>query len=153
LADASIDQAKANLTNSLTNLRYTDIVSPVDGIVIERKVDSGQTMAASFQTPELFIIAPDMDQFMYVYASVDEADIGQIRGAQERNKGVKFTVDAYPKELFEGSIHQVRKNSTTTQNVVTYPVVVKARNPDLKLMPGMTANISFQIEAKDDVVR
>jgi HlyD family secretion protein len=153
LADASIAQARANLKNSETNLGYTEVRSPVDGIVIERKVDPGQTMAASFQTPELFIVAPDMDKYMHVFASVDEADIGLIRGAQERNQGVKFTVDAYPQELFEGRIFQVRKNSTTTQNVVTYPVVIEAPNPELKLMPGMTANISFQIEAKDDVVR
>ena len=125
----------------------------MDGTVIERKVDPGQTVAASFVTPELFIIAPDMDKHMYVFASVDEADIGQIRTAQERGKAVKFTVDAYPGDLFEGKIHQIRKNSTTTQNVVTYPVVIEAPNPDLKLLPGMTANITFQIEARDDVLR
>jgi HlyD family secretion protein len=153
LGKASIKQAEANLKNSEANLNYTKIVSPVDGIVIERKVDPGQTVAASFQTPELFIIAPDMDKHMFVYASVDEADIGQIRSAQERGKSVKFTVDAYPGDLFEGKIHQIRKNSTTTQNVVTYPVVIEAPNPDLKLMPGMTANITFQIEAKEDVLR
>jgi HlyD family secretion protein len=84
---------------------------------------------------------------------VDEADIGQIRSAQERDLAVKFTVDAYPGDLFEGKIHQIRKNSTTTQNVVTYPVVIEAPNPKLKLLPGMTANITFQIEAKDDVLR
>jgi HlyD family secretion protein len=153
LALASIKQAEANLKNSEANLDYTKIVSPVDGIVIERKVDPGQTVAASFQTPELFIIAPDMDKFMYVFASVDEADIGQIRLAQERKKVVNFTVDAYPDELFPGEIYQVRKNSTTTQNVVTYPVIIKASNKHLKLMPGMTANITFQIEARENVVR
>src|SRR5207244_5070711 len=116
LADASIDQAQATLKNSEANLGYADITSPVDGIVIERKVDPGQTMAASFQTPELFIIAPDMDVHMYVFASVDEADIGQIRTAQQRGQVVNFTVDAYPGDLFEGKIHQIRKNSTTTQN-------------------------------------
>ncbi len=150
---ASIKQAEANLKNSEANLEYTRIVSPVDGIVIERKVDPGQTVAASFQTPELFVIAPDMDKFMYVYASVDEADIGQIRAAQEHDRTVKFTVDAYPEDLFEGKIHQVRKNSTTTQNVVTYPVVIKAPNPNMKLMPGMTANITFPIEARENVLR
>jgi HlyD family secretion protein len=153
LAQASIKQAEANLKNSEANLGYTKIISPVDGIVIERKVDPGQTVAASFQTPELFIIAPDMDKHMYVFASVDEADIGQIRTAQERGRAVKFTVDAYPGDLFEGKIHQIRKNSTTTQNVVTYPVVIEAPNPDLKLLPGMTANITFQIESKEDVLR
>jgi HlyD family secretion protein len=153
LTEASIKQAEANLKNSEANLGYTEISSPVDGIVIERKVDPGQTVAASFQTPELFIIAPDMEKHMFVYASVDEADIGQIRTAQERGQIVKFTVDAYPGDLFEGKIHQIRKNSTTTQNVVTYPVIIEAPNPDLKLLPGMTATITFQIEAKDNVLR
>ena len=153
LGRAAIKQAEANLKNSEANLGYTRIVSPVDGIVIERKVDPGQTVAASFQTPELFILAPDMDKHMFVYASVDEADIGQIRSAQERGKLVKFTVDAYPGDLFEGKIHQIRKNSTTTQNVVTYPVVIEAPNVEMKLMPGMTASITFQIDSKDDVLR
>jgi HlyD family secretion protein len=153
LAEASIKQAEANLKNSEVNLAYTDIRSPEPGIVIERKVDPGQTVAASFQTPELFTIAPDMDKHMYVYASVDEADIGLIRTAQEHGRAVKFTVDAYPGDLFQGRVHQIRKNSTTTQNVVTYPVVIEAGNPDLKLMPGMTANISFEIDAKEDVLR
>src|SRR6266851_849508 len=153
LAEASIKQAEANLKNSEVNHGYTEIRSPEAGIVIERKVDPGQTVAASFQTPELFIIAPDMDKHMYVYASVDEADIGLIRTAQLRGQAVKFTVDAYPGDLFHGQVHQIRKNSTTTQNVVTYPVIIEAANPDLKLMPGMTANISFQIEAKENVRR
>lgn len=153
LAKASIRQAEANLKNSEANLGYTKITSPVDGIVIERKVDPGQTVAASFQTPELFTIAPDMDKHMYVYASVDEADIGQIRNAQERGQVVKFTVDAYPGDLFEGTIHQIRKNSTTTQNVVTYPVVIEAPNPELKLFPGMTASLTFPIEKKENVLR
>jgi HlyD family secretion protein len=153
LAQASIVQAQANLKNSEANLGYTEIRSPVDGIVIERKVDPGQTVASSFQTPEMFIVAPDMDNHMHVFASVDEADIGQIRSAQELKKPVLFTVDAFPQDTFQGHIYQVRKNSTTTQNVVTYPVVIEATNPDLKLMPGMTANISFQIEVKEDVKR
>ncbi len=153
LAVANITQAEANLKNSEANLEYTRIISPVDGIVIERKVDPGQTVAASFQTPELFIVAPDMDKHMHVYASVDEADIGLIADAQRKGRVVKFTVDAYPGDLFEGHIHQIRKNSTTTQNVVTYPVLIEAANADLKLMPGMTANISFQIDAKQDVLR
>ncbi len=153
LADAAIAQAEANLKNSAANLEYTEIRSPADGIVIERKVDPGQTVAASFQTPELFTIGLAMDKHMHVYASVDEADIGLIRQAQKQNRVVKFTVDAYPGDLFEGRIDQIRLNSTTTQNVVTYPVIIEAPNPDLKLMPGMTANISFQIEAKDNVLR
>jgi HlyD family secretion protein len=153
LGQAAIKQAEAQLANSQANLEYTKIVSPVDGFVIERKVDPGQTVAASFQTPELFTIAPDMEKHMYIYASVDEADIGQIRAAQESGKAVQFTVDAYPGELFKGTIHQVRNNSTTTQNVVTYPVVIEVPNPALKLMPGMTANITFPIETKEEVLR
>jgi HlyD family secretion protein len=153
LGRASINQAEATLKNSEANLGYTKIVSPEDGIVIERKVDPGQTVAASFQTPELFTIAPEMDKHVYVFASVDEADVGQIRAAKERNKVVKFTIDAYPGDLFEGRIDQIRMNSTTTQNVVTYPVVIEAANPDLKLMPGMTANLSFPIAAKENVLR
>ena len=152
-AKASITAAEATLKNSEANLGYTEIRSPVDGIVIERKVDPGQTVAASFQTPELFIVAPDMDKHMHVFASVDEADIGLIRTAQERGRAVKFTVDAYPSDLFEGKIYQVRKSSTTTQNVVTYPVVIETPNPELKLFPGMTANISFELETRDDVLR
>src|SRR5207247_6022950 len=131
----------------------TEIRSPVDGIVIERKVDPGQTVAASFQTPELFIVAEEMEKHMHVFASVDEADIGLIRAAQERGQVVKFTVDAYPGDLFDGKIHQIRKNSTTTQNVVTYPVVIEAPNKHLKLFPGMTANITFQIERKESALR
>lgn len=153
LALAAIQQAQATLKNSTANLGYTEIRSPVDGIVIERKVDPGQTVAASFQTPEMFIVAPDMAKHMNVFASVDEADIGQIRNAQEAGRVVKFTVDAYPTDLFQGTIAQIRKSSTTNQNVVTYPVVIESPNADLKLLPGMTANISFQIEAKDNVLR
>lgn len=153
LALAQISQAEASLKRSETDLGYTEIKSPVDGIVIERKVDPGQTMAATFQTPEMFIVAPDMEKHMHVYASVDEADIGHIRQAQDLHRSVKFTVDAYPNELFEGKIFQVRKNSTTTQNVVTYPVVIEAPNPSLKLLPGMTANISFQVDTKENILR
>jgi HlyD family secretion protein len=158
LAQANITQAEANVKNSETNLGYTKITSPVDGIVIERKVDPGQTVVASFNTPELFIVAPEMDKHMYVYASVDEADIGLIQEAKGKGRPVRFTVDAHPGVLFDGRIHQIRKNATTTQNVVTYPVVIEAPNPkteegELKLLPGMTANLSFEIEAKEDVLR
>ena len=153
VAKANIDVAEAGLENAKTNLDFTKIISPVDGIVIDRKVDPGQTVASSFQTPEMFIIAPDMDKHMYVYASVDEADIGQIRAAQEKDRRVTFTVDAYPEDVFTGKIFQVRKNATTTQNVVTYPVVIEAPNPGMKLMPGMTANISFQIDVRENVTR
>jgi HlyD family secretion protein len=152
-AEANVALSRANLANSEANLDYTNISSPVNGIVIERKVDRGQTVAASFQTPELFIIAEEMDRHMHVFASVDEADIGMIRAAEQGKREVKFTVDAYPGDLFTGTIYQVRNNSTTTQNVVTYPVVIDAPNPEMKLRPGMTANLSFQIEAKEDVPR
>ncbi|TWT61583.1 efflux RND transporter periplasmic adaptor subunit [Rubinisphaera italica] len=153
VAKANIDQAEANLKNSLANLEYTKIRSPVDGVVIDRKIDPGQTLAAQFQTPELFIIAPDMRKEMHVFASVDEADIGLIRQAQEAGQTVKFTVDAYPGELFSGTISQIRLSSAITQNVVTYPVVVTASNEDLKLLPGMTAEISFKIQEKFDVTK
>jgi HlyD family secretion protein len=151
-AKATVALSKANVENAEANLDYTHIRSPEAGVVIERKVEPGQTVASNYQTPELFIVAPDLST-MFVYASVDEADIGLIQAAEEHRRPVKFTVDSHPGELFEGEIHQIRNNSTTTQNVVTYPVVIKAANPGLKLKPGMTANLSFQTEARDDVLR
>jgi HlyD family secretion protein len=161
LAEASVKQAEANLQNSLDQLNYTKVLGPkeidpkkgIKGIVIDRKVDPGQTVAATFQTPELFTIALEMDKHLYVYASVDEADIGLIRAGKDRKEVVKFRVDAYPGELFDGTIHEIRLNTTTTQNVVTYPVIIDAPNREQKLKPGMTANITFAIDAKDDVVR
>jgi len=152
VAKAGVAQANATLKNSEANLAYTQIESPVDGIVIDRKIDPGQTLAAQFQTPELFVIAPDMEKTMHIFASVDEADIGLIRRAQNAGQTVEFTVDAYPDDLFEGKIEQIRFSSTEAQNVVTYPVIVSAPNPDLKLLPGMTATISFTIECKTDVL-
>lgn len=153
VAERSVEQAQAALDNALANLNYTEITSPVDGVVIDRKVDPGQTVASQFQTPELFIVAPDMRKEMRVFANVDEADIGLIRDAQQAGQPVRFTVDAYPKDLFTGTIFQIRRNSTTTQNVVTYPVIVSAPNPDLKLLPGMTASISFQVGERPDALR
>ena len=150
---AAVAQAVANKTRSVLNKGYTVIESPVDGIVIDRKIEPGQTLAATFQTPELFVVAPRMREEMHVYASVDEADIGLIREAQRLGNLVHFNVDAYPHDLFEGVIKEVRFSSTTTQNVVTYPVIVAAANPELKLLPGMTASISFQIESKKDVLK
>ena len=152
VAKAAVSQAEANLNNSEANLGYTKIRSPVDGIVIDRKIDPGQTLAAQFQTPELFIIAPDMEKRMHIFATIDEADIGLIRQAQESGQQVEFTVDAYPEELYEGEISQIRFSSTELQNVVTYPVVVTTSNPELKLLPGMTADLSFTIEEKSDVL-
>lgn len=152
-AEASVKQAEAALKTSLANLHYTKIVSPVSGIVIDRKIDPGQTLASQFQTPELFIVAPNMRDEMHIFASVDEADIGFIREAKSRGQKVLFTVDAYRDEVFEGSIYQIRLSSIVTQGVVTYPVVVSASNADLKLLPGMTANLSFRVEEKQNVIK
>lgn len=152
-AEASVSQAKAALENSVANLNYTDITSPVDGIIINRKIDPGQTLAAQFQTPELFIIGQDMQKLMHVHAAVDEADVGLISQAQREKKPVFFTVDAYPDDLFRGSVLEIRLSHTTTQNVVTYPVVIGAENPDLRLWPGMTATISFQIDEKSNAIK
>lgn len=153
MAEAAIEQAEASLEMSEANLGYTRILAPVSGTVIDRKVELGQTLAAQFQTPELFVIAPDMRREMRIFASVDEADIGQIRRAQESGKAVEFAVDAYPGEVFTGKIAQIRLASTTSQNVVTYPVVLSTPNPDLKLLPGMTAEISFQVDKRENVIK
>ncbi len=153
VAEASVEQASASLENSMANLGYTDIVSPVDGIIIDRKIDTGQTLAAQFQTPEMFVLAIDMDKHMHVFASVDEADMGMIMKAQDAGQPVEFTVDAWPGEIFRGNIQQIRVSSTIEQNVVTYPVVVLASNPGMKLLPGMTASLSFQVDERKDVVR
>ena len=154
VSKTNVDQAKAQLDNSLANLGYTEILSPCDGVVIEKKIDIGQTLAAQFQTPEMFVVAPEMDKRMHIYASVDEADIGMIRKAQSDAQVVRFTVDAYPDELFDqGKIVQVRLSSTEEQNVITYPVIVETPNPELKLLPGMTANLSFQIKKREGVLR
>lgn len=154
IADASVLQAKANLDNSEANLNYTKITSPVDGVVIDRKIDPGQTLAAQFQTPELFVVAPEMREKMHIFASIDEADIGLIREARAASQPVSFTIDAYAGDVFrEGRIEQIRLSSTTTQNVVTYPVVVATPNSDMRLLPGMTANLTFQIRELQDVLK
>ncbi len=153
VAKASVQQAQASLKNAQANLDYTFIRSPVDGIIIDRKIDPGQTLASQFQTPELFIVAPQMREKMHVHALIDEADIGLIREAQLRGLKVEFTVDAYMDDLFPGVIEEIRYSSTTTQNVVTYPVIVAAANPDLKLLPGMTANLSFVVDQREDVLK
>lgn len=153
VAISTVAQAEATLKNSEANLDYTKILSPVDGIVIERKIDPGQTLAAQFQTPELFIVAPDMRTEMHVHALVDEVEIGRVQEAQRKKNPVTFTVDAYQDEIFTGEIVEVRLSATTTQNVVTYPVVVKAPNPDLKLLPKMTASLSFKVDERKDVIR
>ena len=152
-AATAVQQARATLENSKANLGYTVIKATLDGMIISRKIDPGQTVAASFQTPELFKIAPDLRKEVYVFANVDEADIGLIKAAQKAQYPVSFTVDAYPDELFEGRVFEVRLSYATSQNVVTYPVIVSAPNPDLKLLPGMTASISFQVAFRENVVK
>ncbi len=152
LGKATIAQSEADLETAETNLDFTNIKSPVEGVIIDRKVDPGQTVAAQFQTPVMFVVAPDLEKKVYVYASVDEADIGLIRDAQQRKQPVLFSVDAYPKDTFTGHINQVRLNSTTVSNVVTYTVVVEAANSELKLLPGMTANLVFQVEKRSGVL-
>jgi len=147
-AQAQVEQLKAALNTAEINLRYTKIVSPVNGMVISRNVDVGQTVAASFQTPTLFTIAQDLTQ-MQIDTSVDEADIGKI----QVNQPVEFTVDAYPELTFKGKVSEVRNAPTTVQNVVTYTVVVKVHNPELKLKPGMTANVSITTALKNGVLR
>ncbi len=152
VAKLQIEQAEASLINSELNLGYTDIVAPTSGIIIDRKIDPGQTLAAQFQTPELFVLAPDMDKKMLVHASVVEADVGHVIRAKKEKRPVTFYVDAYEGELFHGEIQEVRQNPLAEQTVVTYPVVVETTNPDLKLLPGMTANLSFQIDQRQDAV-
>lgn len=153
LAKAGIDQAAAALDNALANLEYTNILSPVDGVVLDRKISPGQTLAVQFQAPELFIVAPNLREKVHVFASVDEAYIGLIQKAQSQDLAVEFTVDAHPDELFRGTIEQIRVSSSIEQTVVTYPVVVAAANPDLKLLPGMTATITFEVDSKPDVIK
>ena len=154
ISESSVKQARANLENSEANLAYTEIRSPVDGTVIDRKIDQGQTLAAQFQAPELFVIAPRMREEMLIRASIDEADIGLIRDAKESDQPVFFSVDAYPEVVFsDAKIQQIRLSSTTTQNVVTYPVIVSTANPELKLLPGMTANLTFQVRELNGILK
>jgi HlyD family secretion protein len=153
VAEASVKQATAQLNNSLTNLNYCDIRSPVNGVILARKIDPGQTLASQFQTPELFIVAPDLRKKLHVFATVDESDIGLIRKAYEDKMPVTFTVSAYPDEVFQGVIEQVRYEATELQNVITYPVVVATENPDLKLLPSMTAQLSFEVANVQDVLQ
>ncbi|WP_348800361.1 efflux RND transporter periplasmic adaptor subunit [Flavobacterium adhaerens] len=138
-------QQKSNLRKAQTNLSYANIYSPIDGVVLSKDVDEGQTVAASYSTPTLFTIAQDLKQ-MQVEADVDEADIGSIKEGQR----VTFSVDAFPDEEFSGTVKQVRLNSTVTSNVVTYTVIIKADNPEEKLKPGLTATVSiYTMELKN----
>lgn len=145
---AQIAQSEASLKVAETNLRYTRIISPVNGIVVSRNVDVGQTVAASFQTPTLFTIAQDLTK-MQIDTNVAEADIGRVRQGQD----VEFNVDAYPGIIFKGRVSQVRNAPINVQNVVTYDAVILVSNPELKLKPGMTANVSIIISAKKGVLR
>jgi len=146
-AEANVYQAQAALKRAETDLGYTRIYSPVDGIVVSRDVDAGQTVAASFQTPTLFTIAQDLTK-MQIETNVDEADIGEVK----EGLSVTFTVDAYPDTVFSGTIKQVRIASSVVENVVTYPVIIDVANPDLMLKPGMTANVTIITDKKEDVL-
>lgn len=145
-AQEQVKIAKQSVGKARTNLGYATITSPIDGIVISKEVEVGQTVASSFSTPTLITIAKDLKD-MQVVADVDEADIGEVKEGQR----VTFTVDAYPNDTFSGEVKQVRQNATTTNNVVTYEVVISAPNPDLKLKPGLTANVTIFTLERDNV--
>lgn len=147
-AKASLSSSQAQLDRAKINLAYASIRSPIAGVVINRAVDVGQTVAASLNTPTLFTIADDLSS-MQVQASIDEADIGQVKIGQS----TRFTVDAYPDRSFKGSVTQIRLMPTTVQNVVSYTVVIDVGNPDLVLMPGMTANITIEISQATKVLK
>jgi HlyD family secretion protein len=147
-AIAQVEQKEAALTVAQTNLDYTTIHAPIDGTVIARNVDVGQTVAASLQAPTLFTIAQDLTK-MQVYASTDESDVGMIKNGQV----VTFKVDAFPRDTFTGRVSQIRMNATTVQNVVTYNTVIDFDNPELKLFPGMTAYITIPVASTSNVLR
>ena len=146
-AKEQVNTARESVQRAQTNLGYATITSPIDGVVLSKAVEEGQTVAASFNTPELFTIAQDLTD-MRVIADIDEADIGGVKEGQR----VTFTVDAFPEDQFEGSVTQVRQQATTESNVVTYEVVISARNNDLKLKPGLTANVTIYTLEKNDVL-
>ncbi|MBI3855590.1 MAG: efflux RND transporter periplasmic adaptor subunit [Planctomycetes bacterium] len=148
VAEASVAQAAAALESSMVNLRYTTIISPIDGVVISRNVDVGQTVAASLSAPTIYVIADDMKK-VQIQASVAEADIGRIKDEMD----VTFTVDAHRTDRFKGKVSQIRLSPTTVQNVVTYTVMIDAANPGGKLLPGMTANVSFEIAQYKDILK
>jgi HlyD family secretion protein len=145
---ANLSQARVNLEKAQQNLRYTYVYSPIDGVVVQRNVDVGQTVASSFSAPQLFLIASDLSK-MQILAQVDEADIGQIKDGQD----VSFTVQAFPNRTFHGTVQQVRMQSTVVDNVVDYTVVVSVNNPDGALLPGMTATVSFEVAKASNVLR
>ena len=147
-AEAQVTQARASLNQAEVNLQHTIIRSPIDGTVISRSVDVGQTVAASMSAPTLYVIAQDLTH-MQVSASIDESDIGRIQPGQT----VSFRVDAYPQQTFRGTVKQVRLDAKTEQNVVSYTTMIDVPNEDLRLKPGMTANVTVQIAANEDVLR
>ncbi len=147
-ARAQVQQARAALSQATTNLKYTRIESPTDGIVVDKQYEVGQTVAASFQAPTLFQIAQDLTK-MQVQADVDQSDIGRVQVGQV----ARFTVDAYPEDEFRGKIAQIRFNAQVNQNVVTYPVIIEVPNPDGRLRPKMTANVTFDVASVKDVLR
>lgn len=146
-AKEQVASSKEEVQRAQTNLGYATITSPIDGVVLSKAVEEGQTVAASYSTPELFTIAQDLTN-MQVVADVDEADIGNVKDGER----VTFTVDAYPDDIFEGTVTQVRLEATTNNNVVTYEVVISAPNTDLKLKPGLTANVTIYTAEKKDVL-
>ena len=146
-AKEQVNTSKESLQRAQTNLGYATITSPIDGVILSKSVEEGQTVAASFNTPELFVIAQDLTN-MRVIADIDEADIGGVKEGQR----VSFTVDAFPEDHFEGQVTQVRQQATTESNVVTYEVVISAPNNDLKLKPGLTANVTIYTLEKNDVM-
>lgn len=146
-AKEQVNTSKESLQRAQTNLGYATITSPIDGVILSKSVEEGQTVAASFNTPELFVIAQDLTN-MRVIADIDEADIGGVKEGQR----VSFTVDAFPDDHFEGQVTQVRQQATTESNVVTYEVVISAPNNDLKLKPGLTANVTIYTLEKNDVL-
>lgn len=146
-ARQSVNSSRESVQKAQTNLGYATITSPIDGVVLSKSVEEGQTVAASFNTPELFTIAQDLTD-MRVIADIDEADIGGVKEGQR----VSFTVDAFPDDSFEGTVTQVRQQATTESNVVTYEVVISAPNKDLKLKPGLTANVTIFTLEKNDVL-
>lgn len=145
-AREQVASAKEEVQRAQTNLGYATITSPIDGVVLSKSVEEGQTVAASFSTPELFTIAQNLKE-MQVVADVDEADIGDVKEGER----VSFTVDAYPDDTFSGTVKQVRQEATTTNNVVTYEVVISAPNADLKLKPGLTANVTIYTSERNGV--
>ena len=147
-AEANVEIWSATLENSRANLNYCTIYSPIDGVVISRKLDVGQTVAAAFNTPVLFTIANDLTK-MNIDASVSESDIGQVKAGQT----AEFTVDAFPDDVFQGKVVQVRKSPSTVNNVVTYDTVIAVDNPDQKLFPGMTADVSILVAERKNILK